>query len=251
MEYGIDFKGDKYGILRDSATTDYKYDTIIYPRLKEYYFAQKDSLWGVIDKKDQVILPFEYQMIELTSYNNFTGIDTFIVQKYGLFGTVDFENNFVILPKYDAISGWCENGPEAHYVRKNGKIGLIKHDGEVLVPLIYDSLHFYGPELIKAKLGLNFGVIDITNQVVLPFQYQELIVDFDFIGLASVEHQDKFVVLIDGKWNYIDPSGDILESNVDEIEIKREYADFQLTNYDLTYTEYCLIKKIKTTSKTK
>lgn len=251
LEYNIDFKGDKYGILKDSALTDYKYDTIIYPGQKKYYLARIDSLWGVIDLNDQVILPFDYQMIELTAYNNSTGNDTFIVQKDGLFGTVDFSNHFVIPPIYEAISGWCEFGPEAHYVRKNGKIGLIKHEGEVLVPLIYDSLHFYGPRLIKAKLGLNFGVIDITNQVVVPFQYQELIVDFDFMGLESSTHRDKFVVLIEGEWNYLDPSGNILESKVDETEIKRKFANFQLTNYDLSYTELCLIKEIKTTANNK
>lgn len=246
LEYGIDFKNDKYGILKDSGQVKYKYDTLVYPRHTEYYFALQQGNWGVVDKQDQVIISFEYEMIAKTWYNNFTGVDTFIVQKNNYLGTVDFQGKTVIPFKYDGISGWCENGPRAHYVIKDKKFGLIKHDGTIIIPTIYDAIHYYGPSIIKVKSGEKFGIINAKNNEIIPVVYESIIVDFNYSDLpVSEDHQDKYVVLKNGTWSYIDENGELIQNNVSQEIIEKEYAEFQLTHYDLTYTNYCMIKKIK------
>lgn len=252
LEYGIDFKGDKYGILRDSGDVNYTYDTIIYPRLKDYYFAQKDGKWGVIDKSDKVILPFDYEFIERTWYNNFTGKDKFIVQKNGHLGTVDFQNDIAIPLKYDAISGWCEYGPPAHYVQRNQKIGLIDHKGEVLIPVTYDALTYYTPNIILVVKDKKFGIKNLRDSTIVPLDYELIIVDYNPFGkFENEKYRQKMFVLKDDAWSLLDQFNNVIEEQLTEDEVKLRLDRQTIHYYDGSYFNECLIEKRKTTANNK
>jgi hypothetical protein len=167
-------KNNRFGISKDSNSVDFIYDSLYHPHLENYLFAMKNSSWGVIDLKERIIIPFQFELVERTWYNNFTGIDTFIVQRNQKLGTVDFYNKIVIPFVYDAISNWVEYGPNAHYVLKDGKFGLIKHSGKVIIPAIYDSIYYYTNKIIKVNLNGKIGILNISNEVIIPFEYDEL-----------------------------------------------------------------------------
>lgn len=236
-------KNKKFGFSKDTASVDFVYDSLLHPHLEKYLFAKKNGYWGVIDLNEKTIIPFDYQLVERTWYNNFIGIDTFIVQKNQKLGTVDFNNQTVIHFEYDAISGWVEYGPEAHYVLKNGKFGLIKHSGKEIIPTIYDSLYFYSNKIIKGKLNGKFGILNISNQVVIPFHYDALIVDFNSGYLLSgKDHFDKFAVKKNNKWVYINYNGKLIQDNISQKVIEEDYAQYEISNYDFQYIVHCLIK---------
>jgi hypothetical protein len=252
LEYGIDFKGDKYGILKNSGDVNYTYDTLIYPNLKKYYFAQKEGKWGVVTMSDNIILPFEYEMVEQTWYNNFTGIDTFIVQKNGYLGTVDFQNNIVIPLKYDAISGWCEYGPSAHYVQLNQKIGLIKHSGEKIIPVEFDDVVYYTPDLILVIKDEKFGIINVNNHVIVPIDNDLIIVDYNLFGKFENEnYSQKMYVLKNGRWNLLDQFNNLVEEQLTEKEVKNRLDIETINYYNGSCSNECFIEKIKTTANKK
>lgn len=231
------------GISQNVFQEKSDYDSIYHPRGKNYSFALMDSLWGVISQTGKTIIPCQYQYIDITWYDNFTGIDTFIVQKNNKLGTIDFENNIIIPFEYDEISNWVEYGPDAHYVVKDNRIGLIKHSGKLLIPIIYDSLHYYFGGLIKGKLNGKYGVLNYSNEIVLPFIYDALIVDFDYFGCSlDKDHKDKFAVRLGRAWHYLNSKGEYISRNVPVEIITKEYAPFEINNYDFEYIRYCMIK---------
>ena len=175
--------------------------------------------------KCQIIIPFEYQSINQTWYNNFSGIDTFIVQKNDKLGTIDFKNNVVIPIEYDGISGWVEWGPEAHYVKKDGKYGLLAHNGNLLIPVIYDDVFYYSNNIITVKNNEKKGIVNIRNQVIIPCIYDEIILDIDFWGFKSKnKNEDQIIVKKNNIWTYMNLKGDITRKNVPNGEIIKKYA---------------------------
>ena len=232
-----------HGISQNLFLEKYNYDSIYHPRGKNYSFALKDSLWGVISPNGKTIIPCQYQYIDITWYNNYNGIDTFIVQKGNKLGTIDFKNNMVIPFEYEEISNWVEYGPDAHYVVKGNKIGLIEYSGKIIIPIIYDSLHYYFGGLIKGKLNGKYGVLNYSNEIVLPFIYDALIVDFDYFGWnLDKDHKNKIAVRLGSAWHYLNYNGEFISKNVPIEVITKEFAPFEINNYDFEYIKYCMIK---------
>ena len=157
---------------------------------REYVIAKKEN-WGVIDFNGKVRIPFEYDFIRPMYYSMFIenrndseevddSKDIFLVQKNGRLGEINFNNEIVLPIEYDAITDWVEYGPEGHFVSKNGKIGLIKYTTEVIIPPIYDSLYVeHFDDIIKAKLKGKFGAVNSKHEIIIPFKYDALIIDRD------------------------------------------------------------------------
>jgi hypothetical protein len=70
---------------------------------------------------------------------------------------------------------WRKRG--SNYARsfyENGKYGMKAQDGTVLIPALYDQIHYaYGGFMIAVKEGMS-GVVNEANEVVIPFDYQFL-----------------------------------------------------------------------------
>jgi hypothetical protein len=239
----IIFSNKKYGISKNMNNVQLKYDTLYQPSPSEYLFVKLDNFWGVVDFNDNIIIPIVYELVDQTWYDNYTGIDTFLVQKNHKFGTVDFHNNIVIPFNYDAISNWVENGPDAHYVSINGKMGLIDHNGKEIVQSIYDSIYCYTYKVIKVKLNGKLGVINSENKIIIPLEYDALIADVLSTGELDIKnHEDKFIVRKNGKWDYLNYNGKIIRSNIPVSTIEKKFPSFKIYNYDFYYIGKCLIK---------
>ncbi len=240
-------KGGKFGVSSNPNKINYEYDSIVRPRLENYLFALKKDNWGVIDFDNRIIVPFNYEMITKAWAKTKSGNDIFIVQNRDLLGTVDDKNSQLLPLKYEAISGWCENGPEAHYVKENGKIGIVDYQNEVVIPTLYHAIHYYSDEIIKAKIDEKFGLLNKKNEIEIPFEYDAMIIDYNYVRVDP-EKKDQIVVRNNGNWMILDVNGDVIQKGLSDSYVKKEYAQFQLTNYDFDYTVECMIEPIKTTA---
>ncbi len=59
--------------------------------------------------------------------------------------------------------------------RINGKVGLFDDDGFLKIPFIYDSLSKFRNGLAIAKLDEKLGIIDVSNKVIVEFEFDELV----------------------------------------------------------------------------
>jgi hypothetical protein len=225
---------------KDSMQVD-SLEYIYQPNLENYVFAQKNHLMGVIDDNRKTIIPFEYDGIYQTWYNNFTGIDTFIVKKNDKFGTVDFYNNIVIPIEYDGISDWVEWGPDGHYVMKDGHYGLIAHNGSIIIPLIYDGINYLSYDCIEVMKDNKFGILNYKNQVIIPCIYEALVIDINFFDFIDKNIENKYEVKHNGIWTFFDLNGGIIRDNIPAKEVENNININELNKNDFDYVKICMI----------
>lgn len=236
----------KFAISKDSINGDFKFDTICKSKRGDYLFTKTNNFWGVINQDGEIIIPNFYQNINTACcYEKLNGKDNFIVRKDNKVGVLKYNNEVLIPFIYDKITSWVEYGPKAHYVSKENKIGLIKHNGKIMIPVSYDSLCYRNDRIIKGKINNKFGVLNSKNVIIIPFEYEALIVDFDFYGWENENHINKFAVKKNNIWHYIDYNGNIIKKDILNTEIEKEYASFELKNYDFEYIGKLLDRNIK------
>lgn len=123
------------------------------------------------------------------------------VNKNTNYGIYSCRAEEIIIPaKYDGFSSFYENKLIA---KKDVNYGIIDNTNQILVPFIYDSLYFSKPNkkdlFIVAKKN-KLGLIDSQNNELIPFTYDEI---------ENLNNQ-RFKVCIDGKCSMTDHNGKVL-----------------------------------------
>jgi hypothetical protein len=215
-------RGGKMGHVSEEGivTIPLNYDYLYQPHLEDLFYAGNNGLYGVLDLSSEVIIPFEYELITRTWYGNQD--ENLIVAKNGKIGTITMENEVAIPFEYDGLSGWVEYSPEEHYAKKGEKYGMIKPNGEVLIPCVYDYIHYYTRRAILVKKDGLWGIIDCNGKQILQIEYQQIILDLNFWGFDDSD-DEKFIVLEDSIWSYFDTNGRLTEKDVPKSEIEAEY----------------------------
>ena len=86
------------------------------------------------------------------------------------------------------------------YVRNNGKVGMLKANGEDFIPVKYDSLGMYSDNMLVAKVGDKYGFLNEEGKESVPFVYSQAHNYSE--GLAAVVNEN-------GKYLFIDKSGNV------------------------------------------
>ncbi len=100
---------------------------------------------------------------------NFQGPYAFVCHK-GLWGIIGTNGKFVVKPKY--------NGVEEQYgnytiVKLNGKYGVIC-DAKEITPIKYDKLHTFANNLLMARIGDKYGLIDYAGKIIIASEYDDI-----------------------------------------------------------------------------
>lgn len=152
--------------------------------------------WGAIDKKGNVIIPFEY--FEVDDYSE------------GLFrvmNDIDYKSAYInerkeiIIPFDNSVKGrgvFSEGSVIAY--NKDGKKGYINKAGNVIIPFEYQDGGRFKEGLAPVSKNDKWGYIDKQGNVKIPFIYDGA-EEFNF-GLGLVEKN--------GKQGFIDSSGNIV-----------------------------------------
>ncbi len=253
-DYSIYLKSadSKYGILDSNLeiTVEPIYEEL--KELNSYYhIARVGRFYGIISSKNEVLLPFEYQEIYSLS-KSLNVLVKPVDNKIHLFSINDrtltkLKFDFVLW----ASSNECDNLPEDHnnkykaiisnnkkkkyghqdIIAYQGMWGIIDGDGTELIPPIYNyidfqkSVNYYKVALGQLQIkdneegelvieGLKWGIIDKSNQIVIPCE-------FDWIyeiapGLwkvnvgGTVEYGDEWWVARGGLFGVINYENEII-----------------------------------------
>ncbi len=104
----------KWGVLQISGAwaipPEYDFEEDFYLRfLRDTFVAKKNGKWGIVSPKNEVILPFEYEGIQLPFYERpeiFFRYGLVAVKKDGKWGYVNFKNKVEIPFKYLAAQAF-------------------------------------------------------------------------------------------------------------------------------------------------
>ena len=141
------------------------YDTITVPHMKELYGTY--VLLETYDEKTDK----RYQALLNTNDGTITNIDTTI-------GTIYF----------DAASTFDVEVNSLNYftiTNTTNKVGLIDHNGKVIIDLIYDDIKVFNDKYIFASKNNKYGVINLKNEEIIPFEYTYIYSVGNFIVLQK------------------------------------------------------------------
>ena len=124
---------------------------------------------------------------------------------------------------YDALSGWVEYGPEAHFALKDGKYGLISHTNQIIIPFEYDYIGLPKGGVIVVRKNGKYGALSWENKEILPCKYDFIINDMPIEDIGD-KRAPKLIVLLNNTWNYYDGQGEIIRKDVPKEIIMGNYG---------------------------
>lgn len=171
----------------------------------DYIYIVRNGLTGIISGSTfETLIPCMYEYLSPIK----TG--KAFCKSNGKWGIIDKNNKTIQLAIYDNIDIDGSNLSEqkmpsmafqsSMYVRNNGKVGMLKANGEDFIPVKYDSLGVYSDDMLVAKVGDKYGFLNEEGKETVPFIYPQV---HDYSeGLAAVVNEN-------GKYLFIDKLGNI------------------------------------------
>lgn len=198
-------KDGKYGLidLTGKQLTEVQYDEITtLEEMKGLLKITKEGKIGIFDSEGKEILPI--QSLEITNLGK-EGKDGFIVKNQeGKYGIVNYTNEIILEAKYDEIVKVYGN--DMYVVRQAGKQVLVKKDGTEVLNSGYDEIKeiLKNTEngIIYTKDG-KYGVMKTTGEVVIAPDYEEL--KEAKSGLLIAKQKGKYGVIDLQKVSKIEP----------------------------------------------
>ena len=171
----------------------------------DYIYIVRNGLTGLISGSTfETIIPCMYEYLSPVKTSKA------FYKANGKWGIIDTNNKTIQLAIYDNVeidgSTLSEQKMPSMafqsnmYVRNNGKVGMLKANGEDFIPVKYDSLGMYSDNMLVAKVGDKYGFLNEEGKESVPFAYSQA---HDYSeGLAAVVDEH-------GKFLFIDKLGNV------------------------------------------
>lgn len=171
----------------------------------DYIYIVRNGLTGLISGSTfETIIPCMYEYLSPIKTSKA------FYKANGKWGIIDANNKTIQLAIYDNVeidgSTLSEQKMPSMafqsnmYVRNNGKVGMLKANGEDFIPVKYDSLGMYSDNMLVAKVGDKYGFLNEEGKESVPFVYSQT---HDYSeGLAAVVNEH-------GKFLFIDKLGNV------------------------------------------
>lgn len=172
--------------------------------------SQKNGLWGMIDRNNEVILDFihssiskfedgiamvecktEYGPLQGSYFGYISSMGKYIIppqyQKQsiirldnggfkvkvdGYWGCFSSDGQVVIPAEYSLLSDFFNHKA---FVKKESLCGIIDEKGNVLLPIKYQQIFSRGECQLKVQSRELWGIIDYSDNCILPIEFQEFI----------------------------------------------------------------------------
>lgn len=231
-----DFEQDRAIVIYDNGIVTLAPDTDEVAQVNTY---------GVIDRDNRVIVPFEYQWITRINPN------LFYVKSSDGFSFVDNDGKLATTKKFDKVVT-ISLFNELLAIKKEGKWGYINQDFETVVPFEYDKAIEFKEGLAAVKKDNKFGFIDKTAEIVIPFEYDDPNLDVED-WLTNSEHKYRFdsdmtAVRKNGYWGVIDKDNniivpfdydDVVIETFSQIKATKEGVDYLFDQYGSPIEDDC------------
>ena len=199
--YGIVDSEDKYIVTPIYKEVDYNFGYYVGGLFKVVDI--KDKI-GFVNDQGKLIVPckYDYSQSFEKGYSVVRVADGEFNYKYGLLDSLGKE---VIPLKYGRLEFYADDNVLVFGSETTSNVGLMNLKGQILIPEEYD---FWSKNISKGlwPVGKNdkFGVINLNNETVVPFEYEMIESDSDALGVAATQKEEN------GKYGFIDRTGRIV-----------------------------------------
>lgn len=220
QETTIAKKNNYFGIIdfKNIELVSFENDEIHSSKFSEIFVVKQKEKFGLFDKKGNKIMDYVFEDLQPCFYDE---DNKFIVKSKGKYGIIDITGKEIIPNEFDEISNWVEYGPEAHFVTKNKKMGMYSRDGKQLITPIYDELNFITNNLIIVCQNKKYGIVNISNKIVIPLENDKVFLDWYEIYYENLEPE--IYVLKNGIYSQLDKNNKQVRTKISEKEIKEKF----------------------------
>ncbi|KIO75164.1 hypothetical protein TH53_22365 [Pedobacter lusitanus] len=180
---GLGFKDFK--ALLNYPDFDYGWAIIDHPEPADVVIFEENELWGLKDSAGKILIAPVYQ-----EFYNFSYDDMAVVAVAGQFGYVSKNGDEVIKPQFDDAFDFEEGYAP---VIKNGLYGLIDKKGTIIIDFRYQELTdiLSNGQYFTAQLNDKWGVIDIKDRILLPFELDNCVesANYGSAFMVSLPHK--------------------------------------------------------------
>jgi len=220
--YLITYKNGQAGILKNGQTViENEYEDISYDVTNNVLVLQKNAKQGVYDLAGNMILPIQYDNIEiLGTLINATKDGKLMV--FNVSGTVQDENSLKAMY------------PENNYyitVDRNGKYGVADQNKNSIINNEYNYIEYAFDKYFIATKNEKIGVIDETGNIVIPIEN----------SIVQNINGTKIIQIINSETNvsdiYNSKMEKVLSQSDSRIYLKENYIKLVSTD-DIKYIDY-------------
>lgn len=216
-------KNSKCGLVSrfGNIIVPFEYENIYSSHYCNYY-VQKNGKWGLVNNSNNVLLPFVFDYITIAEDGSGCDNTNYIVVQKGKFGKYNSKGEEIFPCIYDGITTWVEYGPDGHFVRIGNKYGLIDYSGNIIIPLEYDKVGNVNKDGLSILYkNSKLGVFDTKGKnVILPILFDSIFIS-NYSYFSSNKEESKILAYSNGIGNLYNLSGDLLNSNISDIEVKK------------------------------
>ena len=191
---------------------------VILPTILPKYFAITQNLEeGIIGKDSVIYVPPAYERVEIKITN-----DTFFLahKENKTFIYDDNQNHIATIEGTILDIANNQKGEVYFVIEKNFSYGIQNSEGKWVIEPIYDEILSIVADNICFRKKDKWGVVNMKNEVVVPFQYKE----------AKPSPSKRFFVLYDGKKDskLLNNEGEIISfAKTESIMITNNYIEYK------------------------
>lgn len=181
--------------------------------------SHEQDLYFIIDVDQRIKIQLESDFHQML--NNKKG---YIVKEGNSYGIRDMSGNYIVRKKYDDISVFLG---EDNYLRvkQNGSCGIIDINGVEIVKCHYqDITSFYNGRFV-AKKGDGYGIMDINENRLLKFEYDNLFFLKNTDNLIGMKANDNLVSLMDQNGHTIAEYFEAIPFDVSHNYVESDFFD--------------------------
>jgi len=133
------------------------------------YIAKSGKKSGVIDNKENVIIPFKYTYINYPDKSGYASVG--VNRRSGVIDTLG-KRAFPLLKKKYSL-GVFSNGRAKIYTKDKpeNEVGFINNTGKIVIPLIYKDANDFCDSISIVGNGIKYGAINFHGDTITPFAY--------------------------------------------------------------------------------
>lgn len=134
-----------------------------------YFIVRKDEKWGLINRQNKLIIPYEYDELDYPKDNL---IAAYKNEKYGM---IDLDNNIVLPFEYECVVNYL---PDTIVAKQKGKWGFLNLNSPKECEFKYEDVLYptQNPKYYYACINKRWGIVDKNESIIINFLHKDPIV---------------------------------------------------------------------------
>lgn len=138
--------------------------------------AKINEKYGLLSFTGKQLIPFRYEFLDEMDWTTTSGKKVYYAILNGNAGLIDVKENIIMPFKYNRVSDTPSWGlfNAINIVDKEAYTGVVNLQGKVIIPLQYLQAYIHSDNIIVINRDGKYGLFDLKGQVIFPCIYSRI-----------------------------------------------------------------------------